>query len=85
MIQPIAGRGVCADAFVRGETLIVPNVHEYPGHIACDALSASEIVVPLRDKAGKVVGVLDLDSTVVGTFDVDDREALERLVALLSI
>ncbi|KAI5449498.1 hypothetical protein NCC49_004643 [Naganishia albida] len=84
-ITPRAGKGVCADAFVGGETVVVKDVHAYPGHIACDGETKSEIVVPLRNKAGRVVGVLDLDSTVEGTFDEDDRAGLERIAACLAI
>jgi len=59
----------------------VPDVHEFPGHIACDAASRSELVVPLLDK-GRVLGVLDLDSPLASRFDDDDRAGCERLVAL---
>jgi L-methionine (R)-S-oxide reductase len=76
------GRGVCGTAAQRRETLIVPDVHAFPGHIACDAASRSEIVVPLM-RSGAVLGVLDLDSPVVNRFDRDDRNGLERLIELL--
>lgn len=75
-------RGVCGAAFSRGETLVVPDVHAFPGHIACDAASRSEIVVPLRPN-GRVVGVLDLDSPKLNRFTEDDRALLEQIVALL--
>ena len=76
------GRGVCGTAAERRETLVVPDVHLFPGHIACDAASRSEIVAPLI-AAGKLIGVLDIDSPVEDRFDDDDREALERIVALI--
>ena len=76
------GSGVCGTAAARRETIIVPNVHEFPGHIACDSASQSEIVVPMiRD--GSLLGVLDLDSPLVGRFDAKDRDGLERFVAIL--
>jgi GAF domain-containing protein len=76
------GRGVCGTAANERRTLVVPNVHEFPGHIACDSASNSEIVIPLQ-KDEKVLGVLDLDSPNLGRFDDTDREGLERLVRLL--
>lgn len=72
------GRGVCGTAAQRKETVVVPNVHEFPGHIACDAASESEIVVPLLD-AGRLFGLLDLDSPLFARFDDQDRAGLERL------
>lgn len=76
------GRGVCGTSWQRGETVIVPNVHEFPGHIACSSASNSEIVVPLiRDN--KVIAVLDIDSTEFGTFDETDKAYLEQIVGLL--
>ncbi len=74
------GRGVCGTAFARGETVVVPDVHAFPGHIACDSASRSEIVVPVA-KDGRVLGVLDLDSPLPGRFDDDDAKGLEALVA----
>jgi GAF domain-containing protein len=76
--------GVCWAGINRKRTVVVPNVHEFPGHIACDSRSNSEIVVPLRDKTGKITGVLDVDSTEFNAFDEADKEGLERIVALLS-
>jgi L-methionine (R)-S-oxide reductase len=76
------GRGVCGAAAARAATVLVPDVHEFPGHIACDPLSRSELVVPLLE-GGEVLGVLDLDSPSPGRFDECDREGCERLVALL--
>lgn len=75
------GRGVCGTAWASGESQVVADVHEFPGHIACDARSASELVVPLRDAQGRVVAVLDVDSLVPGAFDAVDREALEGICA----
>jgi GAF domain-containing protein len=81
-IRIIPGRGVCGAAAAAKETLIVPNVHEFPGHIACDAASNSEIVVPLL-KDDRLLGVLDLDSPVVDRFDRTDASGLELVVATL--
>jgi GAF domain-containing protein len=75
--------GVCWAAIDRGETVVVPDVHDFPGHIACDSRSRSEIVVPLRDSAGAIVGVLDVDSTRLAQFDGEDRAGLEPLVDLV--
>ena len=76
------GRGVCGTSWQRAETVVVPNVHEFPGHIACSSASNSEIVVPLiRDK--KIIAVLDIDSTEFGTFDETDKAYLEQIVGLL--
>lgn len=76
------GRGVCGTAAQRRETVVVPDVHAFPGHIACDAASRSEIVVPLlRD--GVLFGVLDLDSPKPGRFDAEDAAGLEAMVQTL--
>ena len=72
------GRGVCGTAAARGETVLVPDVHEFPGHIACDIASRSEVVVPLSH-GGRLLGVLDLDSPLPGRFDEQDRASLEAL------
>ncbi|WVW84967.1 hypothetical protein I302_107003 [Kwoniella bestiolae CBS 10118] len=82
-ITPIKGKGVCADGYLSQRTLVVRNVEEYPGHIACDGETKSEIVVPLRNDRNLVIGVLDLDSTLLGTFDGDDERGLERVVEIL--
>jgi len=80
------GQGVCGAAAARGATVLVPDVHDFPGHIACDPLSRSELVVPLlpalAGMAGEILGVLDLDSPLLARFDEMDREGCERLVAL---
>ena len=73
------GKGVCGTAAERNETVVVPDVHAFPGHIACDGASRSEIVIPLHAD-GKVAGVLDLDSPVMDRFSQQDREGLEALV-----
>ncbi len=78
-----AHTGVCWDALDRGASTIVPDVHAFPGHIACDSRSRSEIVVPLRDSAGAIVGVLDVDSEALSQFDDADREGLEAVAALI--
>lgn len=72
------GRGVCGAAAVQGRTLVVPDVHEFPGHIACDAVSRSEIVVPLF-AFGALLGVLDIDSPRVGRFEEADARGIEAL------
>ena len=75
------GRGVCGTAAARAATVVVPDVHDFPGHIACDPVSRSELVVPLIE-GGRVSGMLDLDSPLLARFDEADREGCERLVAL---
>ncbi|MGN6622312.1 MAG: GAF domain-containing protein [Sphingomonas sp.] len=76
------GKGVCGAAAATGETQLVADVHAFPGHIACDAASRSELVVPIVAK-GTVIGVLDLDSPRVSRFDDDDAAGCEALAALL--
>ena len=75
--------GVCWAGANRAETVIVPDVHEFPGHIACDSRSRSEIVVPVISGEGKVIGVLDIDSKDLASFDETDKLWLEKIVALL--
>ena len=75
------GKGVCGAAAATGETQLVEDVHAFPGHIACDSRSNSEIVVPVRDRDGKLAAVLDIDSTEFGAFDADDRAGLEAICA----
>ena len=72
------GRGVCGTAWQRGETVVVPNVHEFPGHIACSSASNSEIVVPIR-RNGEIIAVLDIDSAEFNTFDAIDQHYLEQI------
>lgn len=76
------GRGVCGTTVAQKETIIVPDVHAFPGHIACDAASQSEIVVPLL-KNGEVIGVLDIDSPEKNRFQADDQQGLEHFVSIL--
>jgi len=73
------GRGVCGTAAASRETVVVPDVHAFPGHIACDSASNSEIVVPIF-RGDRLIGVLDLDSPVPARFDSDDAAGLERLI-----
>ncbi len=73
-------RGVCGAAARERATQVIEDVHAFPGHIACDSRSASEIVVPVFDGAGSLIAVLDVDATTTGAFDAVDAEALERLV-----
>ncbi len=77
------GRGVCGTAWKENCTLVVPDVDAFPGHIACSSLSRSEIVVPLHDEAGRVWGVLDIDSDHPADFDETDAACLEELCMLL--
>ena len=79
------GRGVCGTSWNETRTVIVPNVHEFPGHIACSSLSNSEIVVPVFDECGNVTGVLDIDSRDFDTFDETDAEWLEKICRLIRI
>jgi GAF domain-containing protein len=76
------GRGVCGTAWVEAKTVIVPDVENFPGHIACSSLSKSEIVVPVI-RNGEVVGVLDVDSDVLNAFDEMDKKYLEEIVEII--
>jgi GAF domain-containing protein len=76
----ITYEGVCGAAARKKESVVVPNVHEFPGHIACDERSNSEIVVPLIGENGMVIAVLDVDSTELNAFDEVDRECLEEMI-----
>ncbi len=77
------GRGVCGTAWKERRTVVVPDVEQFPGHIACSSESRSEIVVPLRRNGGEITGVLDIDSWELSTFDETDSLWLEKLAALL--
>ena len=77
------GQGVCGSAAEQRQTLVVPNVHEFPGHIACDSASNSEIVVPIIKKDA-LVGVLDIDSPEFARFDDDDKDGLQKFVQILT-
>jgi GAF domain-containing protein len=81
-IRIAMGRGVCGTAAKRRQTIVVPDVHAFPGHIACDDASRSEIVVPLI-KDNQLIGVMDLDSPVVGRFDDEDASGLEAIASIL--
>src|SRR4051812_10488226 len=75
------GRGVCGAAAARRETVIVPDVEAFPGHIACDSRSRSEIVAPVFDRAGALIAVFDVDSTELASFDETDAAGLERILS----
>ena len=75
------GKGVCGTAAAERRTVIVPDVEQFPGHIACDARARSEIVVPVFGAAGELLAVLDIDSDRANTFDAEDQAGLERLVS----
>jgi GAF domain-containing protein len=75
--------GVCWAGINRGEPVVVPDVEKFPGHIACDSRSKSEIVIPLKDKNDKIVGVLDIDSKTLNSFDETDAVYLEKIVKLV--
>ena len=77
------GKGVCGTSWKEGKTLVVKDVEEFPGHIACSSLSRSEIVVPIF-KASKIIGVLDIDSKEIATFDNTDKDYLEKAMKILS-
>jgi len=77
------GKGVCGTAWVKNETIVVPDVEAFPGHIACSPFSKSEIVVPVRNQSGDVMGVLDIDSSMSDDFSMIDQTALESWVRIL--
>ena len=77
------GKGVCGTAWKRNETVVVPDVEQFPGHIACSSASRSEIVVPVHGPDGAVTAVLDIDSDRLATFDEEDKVWLEKIVTLL--
>ena len=78
------GRGVCGTAWQQRQTIVVADVEQFPGHIACSSQSRSEIVVPIYNKVGDVVGVIDVDSQFLATFDSTDKACLEEVSALIS-
>jgi L-methionine (R)-S-oxide reductase len=80
-VRIAVGKGVCGTAVASGQVQLVTDVHEFPGHIACDAASNSEIVLPLRHN-GEIIAVLDIDSPSLARFDADDKAGLEQLIAL---
>lgn len=79
------GRGVCGTAWKQRETIVVPDVEQFPGHIACSSLSRSEIVVPVFSKDGEVQAVFDIDSKELATFDDTDRQYLEEICRMIHI
>lgn len=81
--QRLRDGGVCWAAVKSGETVIVENVEEFPGHIACNPASRSEIVIPLRDREGNIFGCLDVDSDRLAAFDREDEEGLKQILTLL--
>ena len=76
------GKGVCGYAYEHDETVVVPDVHQFPGHIACDSASNSEIVIPLH-RNGEIIGVLDIDSPLFDRFSEEDRQGLEKVAAVI--
>jgi GAF domain-containing protein len=81
--QTLEGKGVCLAAVERNSTVIVPDVHAFPGHIACDSRSRSEIVIPVKNSEGQIIGVLDVDSKDLESFTEIDQKHLEQIVVLL--
>mgnify|MGYP006217835759 FL=1 len=79
----LKGRGVCGACWERNQTIIVGNVDEFPGHIACSSDTKSEIVLPVRNKEGEVAFVLDVDSTNLNDFSVEDQKGLEKIVTII--
>lgn len=78
------GRGVCGTAAIQRQTILVPDVHAFPGHITCDARARSEIVVPVFDGDGRLIAVFDVDSELPSAFDHNDAEGLEHLLTIFS-
>lgn len=78
------GKGVCGTAWEQCQTIVVDDVEQFPGHIACSSLSKSEIVVPIFDAKGEVVGVIDIDSDELSTFDQTDAEGLRKVAHIIS-
>lgn len=78
------GKGVCGSAWKQRQTLVVPDVEQFPGHIACSSLSRSEIVVPVLSSTGDVLAVLDIDSKELATFDNTDRQYLEEICRIIT-
>jgi GAF domain-containing protein len=78
-------KGVCWASVNSGKTVIVPDVHKFPGHIACDSRSNSEIVIPVKDAAGSITGVLDVDSTSFAAFDETDDLFLSRIAGMIHV
>lgn len=83
-LQIEVGRGVCGTAAQKRETIVVPDVNQFPGHIACDPNSRSEIVVPVFDEHADLIAVFDVDSDQPNAFDEEDRKGLEKILALFA-
>ncbi|MCQ2505702.1 MAG: GAF domain-containing protein [Lachnospiraceae bacterium] len=79
------GNGVCGTALKENQTILVKNVHEFPGHIACDSASNSEIVVPVKNKSGECIAVLDIDSPLLERFGEEEKEFFEGVVKILEV
>ena len=77
------GKGVCGTAWKDAQTIVVPDVEQFPGHIACNSKSRSEIVLPIRDREGRVFACLDVDSDRLDAFDREDEEGLKKILSLL--
>ncbi|HJN06271.1 MAG TPA: GAF domain-containing protein [Bacteroidales bacterium] len=82
-INLASDKGVCWAAINKKKTFVVPNVHDFPNHIACDSRSLSEIVVPVRDENNEIIGVMDVDSSSTNSFDEVDAQWLEKIVVLI--
>jgi GAF domain-containing protein len=82
-LELAVNKGVCWTSINKGQSIVVPDVHEFPDHIACDSRSKSEIVIPVWDKNGFIIGVLDIDSNLKNNFDDTDRSELEKIVEML--
>lgn len=78
------GKGVCGSAWIRAESIVVPDVHEFPGHISCNAESKSEIVLPVFNKKGKIIAILDIDSNVINDFSESDKIGFEKLTSIIT-
>jgi L-methionine (R)-S-oxide reductase len=81
--QVLQDSGVCLAAVQQNQSILVPDVHKYPGHIACDSRSNSEIVIPVRDKSGNILAVLDIDSAELNSFDETDQQYLEIIAKMI--
>ncbi len=79
-----SGKGVCGNSWLKRETIIVPNVEQFPGHIACSSLSKSEIVIPIFDSTNRVIGVLDVDSDELNSFNKTDEKFLKQIIELIT-
>ena len=78
------GKGVCGASWLRSESIVVPDVHKFPGHISCSPDSKSEIVIPVYNKMGKIIAILDIDSNEIGDFDDSDKRHLEKLSTIIT-